>query len=197
MSNKKRIVMTLIVITILLLSLFSILLLVNKGNELTKEEEFLRGARVFIKKNPIYESKYYEGGYPTDNRGVCTDIIWFSFRYVGVDFKSLIDEDIRNNLYAYTNIKEPNPNIDFRRVKNIKVFLDRKAISLTTSLNEREEWKPGDIVIFRDNEHIAIVSDKHNDKGYPYILHLSTRGAREEDRITKDKITSHYRWKFK
>ena len=40
-------------------------------------------------------------------------------------------------------------NIDFRRVKNLKVYFDNNAISLTTDINEIEEWQGGDIVVFK------------------------------------------------
>lgn len=38
--------------------------------------DILLGARAYIETNPIYKSKYYEGGYPDDGHGVCTDVIW-------------------------------------------------------------------------------------------------------------------------
>ncbi len=39
---------------------------------------------------------------------------------------------------------------DFRRVKNLKVYFDNNAISLTTEINEIEEWQGGDIVVFKN-----------------------------------------------
>lgn len=82
-------------------------------------------------------------------------------------------------------------NIDFRRVKNIKIYLDKYAIPLTVNLNKINEWQAGDIVVFEN--HIAIVSDKRTKKGIPYIIHHSKRPLYEEDAISLYKIVGHYR----
>ncbi len=197
MKNKIIIILPLVII-------LGILTILNSKNENKKEqskernmqEQIVFGARKYIEKKPIYYSRYYKGGYPNDNRGVCTDIIWYSFKYAGINFKMKIDEDIRKNLKEYKTITKPDPNIDFRRVRNIKIFLDRNAISLTTNLEEKEMWQPGDIIIYNTDQHIAILSDKKNEQNLPYILHFNQEGAKEEDKIYKAEITSHYRWPF-
>ena len=50
----------------------------------------------------------------------------------------LVNEDIKNNKELY-DIDAVDKNIDFRRVKNLKVYFDNNAISLTTDINEIEE----------------------------------------------------------
>ena len=55
--------------------------------------DILNGAKEFISTKPKYKSKYYDGGYPTDEYRVCTDIIWYALKNAGYDFKTLIDED--------------------------------------------------------------------------------------------------------
>ena len=73
----------------------------------------------------------------------------------------MVDKDITLNKNSYINIKKPDKNIDFRRVKNLKIFFERYSTILTNNPYEIEKWQPRDIVIYNDN-HIAIISDKRN-----------------------------------
>ena len=151
--------------------------------------DILDGAKKFIKDEPKYKSKYYEGGYPTDEYRVCTDVIWYALDNAGYDFKSLIDEDIKNNKDNYDS-DVGDPNIDFRRVRNIKVFLDRNV----KVLKNDEDFNPGDIVVYKN--HIAIVSDKVNKKGENYIIHQHAFYNYEDDGLFREKIVGHYRWEL-
>jgi hypothetical protein len=163
------------------------------GDGVDDYTDIMLGARDYIATQPVYKSVYYEnGGYPTDHYGVCTDVIWNAFMAAGYTLKDLVDEDIEANRSAYPEISEPDPNIDFRRVKNLKVFFDRNATVLTTDLKDLESWQPGDIVVF--TSHIAIVSDRRNAKGYPFIIHHGPGGAREKNEIENYTIVGHYRW---
>jgi len=159
-------------------------------------QDIVEGAREYVSKNPPYKSANYKGGYPIDEYAVCTDVIWYAFKNAGYDLKSMVDEDIKNHLDAYPTIDIPDPNIDFRRVKNLKIFFDRNALSLTTDTRKKEEWQAGDIVIFEG--HIAIISDKRNRRGTPYIIHQSRRPKKEEDFLVEyssyHKILGHYRF---
>lgn len=154
--------------------------------------DLMLGARAYIETTPIYKSEYYNGGYPPDGIGVCTDVIWNAFKSAGYSLKDLVDKDISNNLKSYPTIDIPDSNIDFRRVKNLKIFFDRNAKSLTLDPKRIHQWQPGDIVIYP--KHIAIVSDKRNGKGIPYIIHNAGQPILEEDALTKRKIIGHYRW---
>lgn len=149
------------------------------------------GALNYVKTKPKYKSKYYAGGYPTDKYGVCTDVIWNAFMEAGYNLKDMVDEDIKNNMEVY-NIEKADPNIDFRRVVNLKVFFDRKATILTNDTNKIEEFQKGDIIVFE--KHIAIISEKRNKKGIPYIIHNSGNNRYVEDALTRYKIIGHYRW---
>ena len=157
--------------------------------------DILLGARQDAENMPTYRSAYYAGGYPPDNEGVCTDLVWRAFKNAGYLLKDLVDEDIKNNLSEYKNITTPDPNIDFRRVYNLKVFFDRNAQKLTTNIEEVEEWQPGDVVIF-DESHIGIISDRRNKNKIPYLIHNTAQPVREEDVLEryKNNITGHYRW---
>ena len=155
--------------------------------------DMMLGARFYVRTNPVYDDSYVSGGYPPSGRGVCTDVIWKAFRAAGYDLKAMVDADIAKNPSAYPlSGGVPDQNIDFRRVVNLEVFFRRNALSLTTDASEIEQWQPGDIVIYKG--HIAMVSDRRNAEGVPYIIHHTGHGAFEEDRLTYQKIIGHYRW---
>lgn len=153
--------------------------------------DILNGARDFIAMKPKYKSAYYAGGYPDDDYYVCTDLIWYALGEAGYDFKEMIDEDIKNNQSDY-DIDVIDSNIDFRRVKNIRAFLDKYAEKLTTDASDYTAWQGGDIVVYED--HIGIVSDKRNSKGISYIIHHDGYHNYEEDGLTRKKIVGHYRF---
>ena len=175
------------------------------NNGIPDSEDILIGARKDVSNKPAYTSKYYAGGYPPDNEGVCTDVIWRALKEAGYNLKEMVDEDIKNNVKLYPRVEGvPDTNIDFRRVPNLKVFFDRKYEKLTTELipNDIEnlsEWQGGDIVIFGSpNQHIAIVSDKRNKDGIPYIIHNPGPYTKEENMLLYwnnyiSPIVGHYR----
>ena len=146
----------------------------------------------YVKTKPKYKSKYYNGGFPNDNFGVCTDVVAFAFLNAGYNLRDLVDEDIKKNIELY-NIDKPDKNIDFRRVKNLKIFFDRNASTLTNDVNWYMDFQKGDIVVF--DKHIAIISEKRNKKGIPYIIHNSGNFKYVEDALTRYNIVGHYRWK--
>ena len=154
--------------------------------------DILNGAREFVEEKPKYKSKYYAGGYPTDGYYVCTDVFWYALKNAGYDFKTLIDEDIKEHKEDYDS-DVGDQNIDFRRVRNIKVFLDKYVMSLDT--RDISSYNPGDIVIY-DN-HIAIVSDVKNKNGENYIIHHDGYHSYEDNGLFRKEVLGHYRWEFK
>ncbi len=156
--------------------------------------DFLSGARKDAQNHPQYSTAYYEGGYPPKDVGVCTDVIWRAFREAGYSFKEMLDRDIAAHPERYPGIESPDPNIDFRRVGNLRCFLDAYAVSLTTDKNDSAEWQPGDIVVFGKDRHIGIVSDRRNKNGQPYIIHNGGQPMREENYLPRAKVTAHYRF---
>ena len=156
------------------------------------QTDILNNVRTYIATKPKYKSKYYDTGYPNDNYGVCTDVVAFGLKDAGYDLQELVDQDIRENRSKY-NIKTVDKNIDFRRVRNLKIYFDNYAISLSTSLDDISDWQGGDIVIFPS--HIGIVSDKRNKDGVPFLIHHANPYQRyyEEDVLKMYKIEGHYR----
>lgn len=157
-------------------------------------QDILAGARLDAENKPRYDGRYWDAGYPPDDVGVCTDVIWRAFKTAGYSLRDMVDQDIRSNLSLYPRVNgSPDKNIDFRRVLNLIVYFDRNAVSLTLDPQEIAEWQPGDIVIYEDN-HMAIVSDRRNQQGIPYILHNAGQPYREEDALTGQPISGHYRF---
>lgn len=156
------------------------------------QTDILNNVRTYIATKPKYKSKYYNTGYPNDIYGVCTDVVAFGLKDAGYDLQELVDQDIRENRSRY-NIKTVDKNIDFRRVRNLKIYFDNYAISLSTSLDDISNWQGGDIVIFPS--HIGIVSDKRNKDGIPFLIHHANPYQRyyEEDVLKMYKIEGHYR----
>lgn len=151
------------------------------------QTDILNSARKYIATKPKYKSRYYEEtGYPTDGYGVCTDVVAF-------DLRELVNQDIEEHR-DYYEIEKVDKNIDFRRVRNLRVYLENHAISLTTDLEEIDAWQGGDIVIMKG--HIGIVSDKRNKKGIPFLIHHANpfQISYEEDVLgSLYKVLGHYR----
>ena len=158
------------------------------------QTDILKSVRDYISTKPKYKSKYYAGGYPDDEFGVCTDVVAFGLKGAGYDLRELVNEDVLANREDY-NIGIVDKNIDFRRVNNLKVYFDNNAISLTTDILKKDEWQGGDIVVFTG--HIGIVSDYRNRKGIPFIIHHASPMQKfyEEDILEykKSDIIGHYR----
>ena len=164
------------------------------NNGIDDYTDILLGARADAENHPKYNSAYYEGGYPPDDIGVCTDVVWRAFKNAGYCLRDMVDNDIANRPESYPAVENRDNNIDFRRVRNLRIYFDKYAISLTTDINKIEEWQPGDIVIFGDNKHIGIVSNKRNKDGQVYIIHNAGQPIREEDCLKYWTPTAHYRF---
>jgi len=140
-----------------------------------------------------YDNQYYNGGYPPEGRGACTDVIERALMDQGYDLKNKIDKDMLNFPEEYPC--KSDPNINYRRVVNLKIFLDRYF----EKIDLKQDWQPGDIVTYDQIPgglwHIAILSDKKNKDGIPLLIHNYGRGVIEDDFLFKwpAAITGHYR----
>lgn len=163
------------------------------GDGIDDQTDILCGVRDYIDNKPKYKSAYYAGGYPTDEYGVCTDVVVQGFLHAGYDLMLLVNEDILAHPEDY-DMECPDINIDFRRVKNLYVYFQHTAISLTTDVSKYEEWQGGDVVVFEN--HIGIVSDRRNENGTPYVIHhgSSTQIGYEQDILEgREDIIGHFR----
>lgn len=210
MKKKLIIILSIVLVTILIIFLYSFIphkkytnkdfniktyvSNIDKDNDgVDDQTDILNNVRNYIATNPKYKSKYYDTGYPDDEYGVCTDVVAFGLLDAGYNLMELVNEHIKSNRDLY-DIDVVDKNIDFRRVKNLKVYFDNTAISLTTDINKIDKWQGGDIVVFK--KHIGIVSDKRNKKGITFIIHNANpyQKSYEEDILEyRNDIVGHYR----
>ena len=166
-------------------------------NGIDDYQDILLGARMDADNHPTYDGRYWSAGYPPDDIGVCTDVIWRAFKNAGYNVRAMVDNDILISNEEDYHIDYPDSNIDFRRVGNLQVFFSKYAQSLTLDIYDISEWQPGDIVVF-NGKHIGIISDRRNRDGIPYVIHNSGQPLREEDVLEKrakiDPISGHFRW---
>ena len=163
------------------------------GDGLADNVDVMLSARRYVAERPAYDSDYYAGGYPPEGRGVCADVIWQALKGAGYDFKDMIDRDIALSPGSYPLPETgQDRNIDFRRVVNIMAYCARHCRTLTLDAEDAAAWQPGDFVFYAG--HVAVISDRRNAKGVPFIIHHAGGGAAEEDALTEREITGHYRW---
>ena len=167
---------------------------IDKDNDgIDDQTDILNNVREYIKTKPKYKSKYYSTGYSNDEYGVCSDVVAFGLLNAGYNLMELVNKDIINNKDQY-NIEVVDKNIDFRRVRNLKIYFERNSINLTTNINDISSWQGGDIVVFKN--HIGIVSNNRNRKGIPFIIHHANpyQIYYEEDILEhRNDIVGHYR----
>ena len=167
---------------------------IDKDNDgIDDQTDILNNVREYVKTKPKYKSKYYSTGYSNDEYGVCSDIVAFGLLNAGYNLMELVNKDIINNKDQY-NIEVVDKNIDFRRVRNLKIYFERNSINLTTNINDISSWQGGDIVVFKN--HIGIVSDKRNRKVISFIIHHANpyQIYYEEDILEhRNDIVGHYR----
>lgn len=167
---------------------------VDKDNDgIDDQSDILRSVRGYINTKPKYKSKYYSGGYSNDEYGVCSDVVANGLYGAGYDLMELVNNHIISNRNMY-DIDVVDKNIDFRRVRNLKIYFDNTSIKLTNDVYDISKWQGGDIVIF--NNHIGIVSDKRNKRGVPFLIHHANpyQVWYEEDILEdREDIIGHYR----
>ena len=154
-----------------------------------------------------YDGRYLPIAYPMgdvpSNIGVCTDTVIRSYRRLGIDLQRLVHEDMSGAFYAYPNLPKwglsaPDPNIDHRRVHNLKVFFARHGQRLPVTHNPRD-YRPGDLVTWHlggDQEHIGLVVNRKSaaDPNRYMIVHNIAQGDKMEDVLFTMPITGHYRF---
>lgn len=186
---------------------------VTSSKNKTKEAEYVYRPSHFLvesAKKQIgivtqYDTGYYKGGYPPEGKGACTDAVEFALRDNGYALKAKLDQDMIDHPERYPH--ESDPNINFRRVRNVKVYLDNYAMKLPTCTDSEclssGNWQPGDIVTFDQIPgslwHIAIVSNKaiktENGVEVPLLVHNYGFGVVEDNMLLSwpAPITGHYR----
>ncbi len=140
---------------------------------------------------------YPMGDVPADT-GVCTDVVIRTYRKVGIDLQQLLHEDIVAHPDRYPNIKNPDTNIDHRRVPNLGTFFTHNGTALPVT-TKASDYKPGDIVWWKLGSpqglnHIGIVVDQQSANGVPLVIHNIGGGQVIEDILFDHHIVAHYRY---
>ena len=172
------------------------------GQRLAKE------ARLLSKMKTQYKSSYKQLKYPQGDvplaEGVCTDLIIRSYRKLGIDLQEEVHEDMKKQFSTYPqnwNLKEPDSNIDHRRVSNLLTFFSHYGQSLPITSNPCD-YRPGDIVIWDTSiakitmEHIGIVSDSKAtwcSKRFK-VAHHAWGEPSEDDLLFFWKIKGHFQY---
>lgn len=152
-----------------------------------------------------FSNWYYSNWwFPPVGIWVCSDVIRMAYGEMNIDIKKLVDEDISKNPSIYkTNFDS---NINFRRVKNLKIFFDRNSKILTNELipnniKNLETWQVWDIVIFDELPHnhlwhIWIISPQRRDDWVPYMIdnHWDWVNISITPLDWPTKIIGHYRY---
>ena len=157
-----------------------------------------------VRYDPAYVRIAYPGGDVPADTGVCTDEVIRSYRAVGVDLQKEVHEDMVRNYSLYPHtwrawrswVSGPDPNIDHRRVPNLRVFFTRKGEALPITARG-VDYAPGDLVTWDLGggvDHIGIVVNQRGPSGRFMVVHNIGQGPHMEDVLFNWKITGHYRY---
>jgi len=154
-----------------------------------------------VRYDGAYRPVAYPGGDVPDGVGVCTDLVIRSYRALGIDLQREVHEDMAAHFAAYPQLwglSGPDPNIDHRRVPNLRTFFRRRGAELPVTADPRD-YLPGDLVTWvlpGNLTHIGIVTHLRSPDGArPLIAHNIGRGPELEDMLLRYRITGRYRWR--
>ncbi|MDR0633730.1 MAG: DUF1287 domain-containing protein [Azoarcus sp.] len=161
----------------------------------------VEAARAQIGVTRLYNGSYQQIAWPNGDvdmaRGVCSDVVVRAYRRAfRHDLQAVVHQDMKKAFSVYPKtwgLKAPDPNIDHRRVLNLRVFFARRGAEL-----QGKDFQPGDLVTQSVGEglpHIAIVSDRRSQDGRRYlVIHNIGAGTQEEDALAAFPVTGHYRY---
>jgi len=175
------------------------------------QEFYTTLARAALERTRIsitYDGSYFKIAYPDgdipSHLGVCTDVVIRSYRVLGIDLQKAVHEDMTHHFGDYPSkriwgLSRTDPNIDHRRVPNLRVFFARNGDALTVSGNAND-YRAGDLVTWMlpgNLPHIGMVSQKATPDGRRrLIVHNIGAGPKLEDILFRYPITGHYRYRL-
>jgi uncharacterized protein YijF (DUF1287 family) len=165
--------------------------------------DLLLGAKKAAMNGADYDGKYVKipasGGDVPREIGVCTDVVIRALRNAGLDLQVELQRDRAKTPVLYPNMKAPDPSIDHRRVKNLKVWFPRHWRSLPT--DDFSTYLPGDVILmdtlyYEGPDHIGIISDRRGPSGKPLVINNWTVGyeTSEMDLLDAVPVLGHFRW---
>ncbi len=149
--------------------------------------------------DPSYFSIDYPNGDVPEGKGVCTDVVIRAYRKLGIDLQKEVHEDMKAHFDLYPKnwgLKNPDRNIDHRRVPNLMTFFERYGTVKPITQNP-SDYHPGDIVCWNLGggiTHIGIVVNRKSPGGRYKIVHNIGAGQVTEDVLFDSKIIGHYRY---
>jgi uncharacterized protein YijF (DUF1287 family) len=160
-----------------------------------------RQVGVTVRYDGSYRRLEYPGGDVELDRGVCSDVLIRAYRHVGIDLQVLVHDDMSRGWSEYPHLwglRQPDANIDHRRVPNLAAFFRRHGATLPTASDPRL-YDAGDIVTWRlpgGLPHIGIVSTRPASQAgtRPLVIHNIGAGVQEEDVLFTYSITGHFRY---
>ncbi len=172
----------------------------------SKLERFVRAAIERTEHDVIYDGSYLAIAYPDGDVpgriGVCTDVVIRTYRQIDVDLQQLVHEDMIQNFAKYPSqrlwgLRQPDSNIDHRRVPNLQTFFNRHGQVLSIT-DQPQDYHPGDLVTWmlpNGRPHIGIVTDRREAvSGHPMIVHNIGAGPQLDHMLFDYEITGHYRF---
>ncbi len=171
-----------------------------------RANKFLDAAAALENSGVGFDSQYRRIPYPMGdvpaNVGVCADVVVRAYRGIGIDLQQRVHEDMARHFALYPKtwgLSRPDPNIDQRRVLNLRVFFARHGKALKITMDPRD-YKPGDLVTWNldprgSTPHIGIVMPRRSTDGArPLLMNNLGQGQIYEDILFAYKITGHYRY---
>jgi uncharacterized protein YijF (DUF1287 family) len=153
-----------------------------------------------VRYNAEYIPIPYPGGDVPNSIGCCADVIVRAYRKLNVDLQKEIHEDILRAPREY-GITRPDPNIDHRRVANLRVFFRRQGAAVPVT-QRAVDYRDGDIVTWMVPStepglvvgHIGfVVTPVVPMLGRPLVCHNINGGPYIADVLFRYRITGHYR----
>lgn len=166
-------------------------------------KKIVEAVQAQTKERVAYDGRYLKIGYPGGDvpagTGVCTDVVIRAYRKAGLDLQVAVHEDMKKNFSAYPKKwgrREPDANIDHRRVPNLMTFFSRRGASLPVT-RRPADYKPGDLVAWDLGggvTHIGVVVEGLLGGAKPLIVHNIGAGPKREDVLFDWKVIGHYRY---
>ncbi len=186
-----------------MLRIFLLLLVSNVAFSQTSFQSKLSSAAIALTKQKVeYNPAYFIIDYPNGDvpigKGVCTDVVIRAYRKLGIDLQKEVHEDMVVHFDKYPKLwqlKQPDKNIDHRRVQNLMVFFSRFGVVKPSSI-QAKDYVPGDIVCWNLGKgivHVGLVVNRKSEYGQRYlIVHNIGGGQVLADCLFSFKIIGHF-----
>jgi uncharacterized protein YijF (DUF1287 family) len=158
--------------------------------------------------DPAWTQIGYPGGDVPRSTGVCADVVIRAARDgLGLDLQKLVHEDMVKNFSAYParkawGSKQPDANIDHRRVLNLETYWTRVGARLwaagaaTPGDGFPKPMEVGDLVTWLLNARLPHVGIVVTASAQRRVVHNIGRGAEESslEDFHSEWAVGHYRW---